>query len=110
MSKVADARQKVMDNITDSVISQMKKGVMPWEAGWARIGLQHNHKRAHRPYRVINQFTLAIWAIENEWTSNKWGTFKEWSETALAYAKKHGLYQTDDDGNPVLDKLSLIHI
>ena len=103
-SKPAQNRQAIMEKVTDLILDEMKKGNLPWEKGWVGGGLHHNITTPNKPYRGINQFSLPAWCIQHGWTSNSWGTFKQWKEYALRYAKKNKLYELDDNGNAILGK------
>jgi len=104
INKTSLKRQEVMNTVTDLIVGEMKKGNLPWEKGWSTMGLHHNITTPNKPYRGVNQFTLPAWCIKNDWNSNQWGTFKQWKEYSVKYAKKNGLYELDENGDKVLMK------
>src|SRR5450759_5168886 len=80
-----DTRSRKMNHadlykrITDRIITQLEKGVAPWQRPWATIGggLPANVV-SRKPYRGIN--TLLLWsaAEEHGYESNLWATYRQW--------------------------------
>ena len=63
---------KVQDIVTQKIIEQLEKGVVPWQKPWQCAGSPKN-LITKKPYRGINVLLLALAGRESEW----WLTFKQ---------------------------------
>ena len=65
--------------ITDKIISQLEKGVPPWQQPWASLGggMPVNIvSRKH--YSGINVLLLWDASSDHGYQSNLWGTYRQW--------------------------------
>lgn len=71
------------ETITQKVIEQLEKGVMPWKRPWDTSGLGTLPLRENgEPYKGVNSFWLGMLGIISGYESPYWMTYKS--------AKKHG--------------------
>ena len=63
---------KVQDIVTQKIIEQLEKGVVPWQKPWQGAGSPKN-LMTKKPYRGVNVFLLGMVGYESEW----WLTFKQ---------------------------------
>ena len=65
--------------ITDQVLDLMTKHGSDWTKPWqAKASLGHCNVQSGKPYNGTNIFLLAVSAMKQGFTSNEWGTFKQW--------------------------------
>jgi antirestriction protein ArdC len=77
-------RRDIHQQVTDIIIKQLEKGTVPWHKPWKGEdtkafdlpynGITKNH------YRGINIVLLWSSAIEKQYASAEWGTFKQWAD------------------------------
>ena len=67
---------KVYQIVTDQIIELLKQGTVPWRASWNgnRVAINAISNRA---YSGINPFILNQAALKNEYTDNRWLTFRQ---------------------------------
>jgi len=92
--------------ITERIIEQLEKGVLPWEKPWADAGIPQN-LLTKRPYRGINLWLLSMLGYER----NYFVTFKQLRELLGGKVKKgekaipvifwHWKEVTDEDSGEV---------
>jgi len=66
---------KVAEIVTNQIIEELEKGVIPWREQWASR-YQVNVK-SKKPYQGINQLLLQMVAKKEKYTSNQWLTFNQ---------------------------------
>ncbi|MES2652986.1 MAG: zincin-like metallopeptidase domain-containing protein [Bacteroidota bacterium] len=71
-------RKDIQQQVTDTIIQQLEKGTIPWKQPWKGTGLPVNYTTGNK-YRGVNVLLLWSSAIQNEFTSMEWGTFKQWT-------------------------------
>lgn len=99
--------------ITDRLIALMEQGVAPWRREWdAAAGLPKSISTG-KAYRGINPFLLWMTAMEKEYTSPWWATYKKITElggqvrkgekgTLIVFWKQYlDKKEVDDKGKPV---------
>lgn len=59
---------KVYETVTDQIIKEMEKGIIPWKKGWTAISGAYNAK-SKRYYSFLNQMILA--------KPGAWASFKQ---------------------------------
>lgn len=77
-------RKDVYQEVTDTIVKQLEKGVVPWHRPWTgessfNFDLPLNH-HTHNRYRGINILLLWSAAQEKNYSSNEWASFKQWKE------------------------------
>lgn len=85
------SRRDLHQQVTDTIIQQLEKGVIPWHQPWKGNGLSIpplplNFTSGKR-YRGINILLLWTAAINGQYTSPEWGTFKQWQQKEEAVRK-----------------------
>lgn len=81
----------VYQQVTDTIIAQLEKGVIPWQQSFigtdqAILGMPSNFTTG-KGYSGINILLLWCSALENEYSSNQWATYKQWNESNEAVRK-----------------------
>ena len=76
-------RKDLYQEVTNKIIQQLEKGTIPWHKPWGdtEIGftIPKNFSTGNF-YRGINIVLLWSSAVENEYRSDEWATFKQWTE------------------------------
>jgi antirestriction protein ArdC len=76
------SRRDLYQRVTDTIIQQLEKGTVPWQQPWVGDNkgyLQIPYNLAsQKAYRGINIVLLWSAALERNFTSNQWATFKQW--------------------------------
>ena len=77
--------RKVTDDITasltDTIVSALESGTVPWRKPWTGIGIGgHLSVATGKPYRGINQLTLALRAASEGYFSPYWLTYRQAQE------------------------------
>ncbi len=65
-------KQNLYNIVTDKIIAQLEKGVVPWKKGWVGGDLPKNFI-TKKPYRGVNVWLLAM----NDFSSEYWLTFNQ---------------------------------
>lgn len=66
------AAANVYQMVTDRIIEEMQKGVIPWEKPWTGVRAGAFNRVSKRPYSLLNQMLLKH--------TGEYATFKQWSE------------------------------
>lgn len=79
---------KIYQMITDQILEELKKGVIPWEMPWVggRTGLPKNII-SNKEYRGVNIMLLSMMQRSKGYNSNYWITFKQ-AKQAKGYIRK----------------------
>jgi len=106
------ASKDVYKQVTQQIIQQLEKGVLPWRRPYA-LTIDRNGYTG-RPYRGINLVLLAISSFFNGFNSPLWLTYRE-AKKLRGYVRKgeHGtrivywnvveVEKKDEEGNPIID-------
>ncbi len=76
-------RKDLYQEVTDTIVSQLEKGVVPWQKPWDgddqdfSFRIPKNINSGHA-YRGINIVLLWAAAQKKKFKSNEWATFKQW--------------------------------
>lgn len=80
--------------LTDKVIELMEKHGTEWTKPWSSsIASSHHNKFTKTQYKGTNTFWTGLSCYVHGFTSNEWGTFKQWS--SKGYKLKKGSKGTD---------------
>lgn len=84
-------RLDVHDLVTNIIIEQLEKGVVPWKQPWTdedspSLGLPRN-KTTGNYYRGINIVLLWSSSIKNNFKTDDWGSFKQWQSNKESIRK-----------------------
>lgn len=93
--------------VTAKIIEALDAGIVPWQKGWNTLGAPTNHAKGNR-YRGINVFTLSVTAFLNDYSTNRWVTFKQAKELggSIRKGEKSSIVtfwkriRVDDEANP----------
>lgn len=80
--------EKIVDRFVNNMEQYGKDWSKPWIGSGKSIGFPMNS--AGKKYRGCNVFGLMIDAIENGYTSNKWGTYNQWKKLGRRVPKGSG--------------------
>jgi antirestriction protein ArdC len=78
---------KPIDIVTNKIIEQLEKGVIPWNMPWEGGG-PPMRVSVKKPYRGTNAMVLNIITMEKNYSNNYYGTYKQWQ--ALGNQVKRG--------------------
>ena len=72
-------------SVTASVIAQLEKGVLPWVRPWSaskggRARMQPHNFVSNRDYHGVNVIILSVGAMDKEYPTGAWATYKQISE------------------------------
>ena len=80
-SSVSKSRPSIYETITDKIVAAIESGpgdpVMPWQRAGARPVLPVN-AATRQAYRGVNILSLWVTALERDFASGEWATFKQW--------------------------------
>ena len=82
----------VYQEVTDRIIEQLERGVVPWRRPWTvNGGGMPRNIVSSRPYRGINVWLLGMAAESQGWGSSLFATFRQW-QTLGGHVRKgeHG--------------------
>ena len=74
----------IQQHVTDTIISQLETGTLPWQKPWEDNGLTGNpfalpkNVTTGNAYRGINIPLLWIAADQNNYPTQEWASFKQW--------------------------------
>lgn len=80
-SPTRQARQDVASTITQRIVDELDKGVMPWRCNWRRGGGSLPRRHSGEPYRGINLLMLGLTSHASSYSSPYWMTYQQ----AVAY-------------------------
>ena len=111
----------VYQRITSRVIEALEQGVIPWRCPWDRYRGLPKNLTTRREYRGINMFLLSMVRHCTGYESPYWLTYKQAQErgghvrkgekgTGIVFWKwlEKDSGQTDDNGQPVNDRIPLL--
>lgn len=78
---IDNAKTDIHQRVTDTILTYLENGITPWVKPWKSSGTSFRMPQnlvSGKPYNGIN--TLLLWgaAHEQEFSSNVWGSFKQW--------------------------------
>ncbi len=84
VSHTTTPRRDLYQHITDTIVRQLEAGTVPWQQPWKGdsnrlLALPENFITGKR-YRGINILLLWSSAIEQQYPSAEWATFKQWTQ------------------------------
>ena len=69
---MAAAKANVYEMVTERIIAELEKGIIPWEKPWTGVRDGAFNRITKRPYSFINQMLLLH--------RGEYATFKQWSD------------------------------
>jgi antirestriction protein ArdC len=70
-------RTEITERLTEKMLAQLEKGVAPWRKPWTGDDGMPASISTGRPYRGFNWFALSLEAMDREYESRWWGTYKQ---------------------------------
>ena len=110
----------IAQHVTDLVIKSIEAGAGKWVMPWHRVGgfLNEPVNQSGRPYRGMNTWLLMMAAEEHGFTSNVWGTYKNWlakgaqvkkgAKSTMVVFWKRTEYKAKDEAGEETDKKGLL--
>ena len=84
-------RKDIHQEVTDTIIKQLESGTVPWHKPWNQednySSLIPQNSNTKNNYKGINIVLLWCAAMDKNYTSNEWATFKQWKEKKEAIKK-----------------------
>ena len=68
------------DDITNSIIEKLNAGVKPWVKPWRADSSSDKNIVSNKAYTGINRLILGMTSIREGYSSNTWGSYKQWQE------------------------------
>ena len=102
-----EASKDVYQIITDRIIEELEKGVIPWKKPWTGTGCGSVSHETGRPYSLLNQFLLGEVGEYITWESCKkeGGSVKKGAKSKIVtFWKMLPVDKTDAAGSPVTDE------
>lgn len=83
-SRTSTSRRDLYQQVTDTIIKQLDAGTVPWQQPWKSesrrlLNLPQNSVTSKR-YRGINILLLWSSALEQNFQSSEWASFKQWKQ------------------------------
>ena len=103
------ASNNVYEIITDRIIAELEKGIIPWSRPWVCVGRGYGRAVSHtngRPYSLLNQLLLGKPGEYLTWNQCKkeGGSVKKGAKARMVcFWKMLPVDKTDDNGAPVID-------
>lgn len=69
---MAAGKANVYEMVTERIIAELEKGVIPWEKPWTGVRAGAYNRISKKPYSLINQMILKH--------TGEYATFKQWSD------------------------------
>jgi antirestriction protein ArdC len=77
----------VYQEITDSIISELEKGALPWVKPWKADNTADKNIVSQKPYQGINRLILGMQSMIRGYDVPVWGTFKHWQSLGASVRK-----------------------
>jgi len=91
-------QDQIRQEVTDTIIAQLEAGTVPWNNQWKTntpvLTLPKNETTGNY-YKGINILLLWCSALKNKYTTNEWGSFKQWSA-------KNEMIKKGEQGNTII--------
>lgn len=100
----------VYEIITDRIIAELEKGIIPWSRPWVCVGKGYGRAVSHtngRPYSLLNQLLLGKPGEYLTWNQVKkeGGNVKKGAKARMVcFWKMLPVDKTDADGKPIVDE------
>lgn len=120
MSKTPKAKSQtdLYQEITNTIISALDQGTVPWRKPWRENG-QHRNLQSNRTYRGLNTLLTEVAALKHGYTSPFWTTFKAASKAGGTVKKGEKgttitfwkfLEVEDEDDSDKINRIPLLRI
>jgi antirestriction protein ArdC len=98
-----DKRKDIYAEITNAIIAELEKGVMPWAPNWGDRLHSRPMRANDEPYRGINVLLLWMAAAKGEHFSRYWFTFRQVKELG-------GFVRKGEKSTPVVYRGSMMKV
>jgi antirestriction protein ArdC len=104
------ASNNVYEIITDRIIAELEKGIIPWKRPWVCVGKGYGKAVSHtngKPYSLLNQLLLGKPGEYITWNQCKkeGGNVKKGAKARMVcFWKMLPVDKTDADGAPIIDE------
>lgn len=68
----------IYQEITDSIISELEKGAIPWVKPWKADSSADKNVLSQKPYQGINRLILGMSSMARGYTVPVWASYKQW--------------------------------
>lgn len=103
--------KSVYEMVTERIIEQLEKGVIPWEKPWTGIRSGAFNRISKRSYSLLNQMLLD--------KPGEWATFKQWQDLGghikkgekskiIVFYKILPIEETQEDGTKITKQIPLL--
>lgn len=70
----------IYDEVTNSIISELEKGAIPWIKPWKADSSADKNFVSQKPYQGINRLLLGMSSMANNYSNPAWATYKQWQD------------------------------
>ncbi|CAB4188323.1 COG4227 Antirestriction protein [uncultured Caudovirales phage] len=71
-------------SVTDSIISELEKGAIPWVKPWKADGSADKNFISQKPYQGINRLLLGMSSMAKGYSNPAWATYKQWADSGTS--------------------------
>lgn len=85
-----DGKADIYQTVTDGIVAAIEAGISDdsFELPWHRAGLDRPvNVESGKDYRGMNTLILWVASVQKGYTSNAWGTFRQWQEKGASVRK-----------------------
>lgn len=105
------ANGNVYQMVTDRIIAELEKGIIPWKKPWTGSNKGAFNRISKKPYSLMNQMLLG--------QSGAWATYKQWQESGgrirkgekasfVTFWKMQQIEENNEDGETVTKQIPLL--
>lgn len=103
--------KSVYEIVTERIIEQLEKGIIPWERPWTGVRSGAYSRISKKPYSLLNQMMLQH--------TGEYATFKQWSELGgtikkgskseiVVFWKMQDVVESTEDGEKIIKQKPLL--
>ena len=104
-------KANVYDMVTDRIIEELSKGIIPWEKPWTGTRAGAYNRISNKPYSLLNQMLLS--------KTGEYASFKQWTELGghikkgekaeiVTFWKIQPIEEENEDGEKVIKQIPLL--
>lgn len=104
-------RTNVYEMVTNRIIEQLEKGMIPWQKPWSGSNKGAYNRISNKPYSLLNQMTLAH--------TGEYATFKQWTDLGghirkgekaeqIVFWKLQPIEEENEDGEKVIRQIPIL--
>lgn len=103
--------KNVYEMVTDRIIEQLEKGIIPWQRPWTGVRDGAYNRVSNKPYSLLNQMLLLH--------DGEYATFKQWTELGghikkgekseiIVFWKIQPIEEEKEDGTKAIKQLPIL--